>query len=401
MARSAGRCFLRSVAAVVMFCVGVCSLLATIGTVFARRILTPAAPDAQVRVWSLEQRRREDTSELRVWLSGPDAELPGRYSFLFEDGAGHARLGPVIDRLRMRGVDRVARVVETVDRGRLREGVTGRITGWWYVDPRELGSPAERISFPMQNGHSWAWLVRPRKVIPGHWAIHVHGRGAHPEETLRGLGVCNRLGLTSLVISYRNDPGAPAGAHGRYGLGLAERYDVDAAIAWARSHGAEHVTLFGWSMGGTTVLLTATRGEHRECINGLILDSPGVDWRGILLRQGQLANVPRVAARLGLHFLRQGWVRGAVPGRRGTDIAALTPDAFARDLNVPTLIHASPGDSFVPWDGSVRLARLRPDLVRLRACTGEHVRIWNVDPVEWDRQTESFVRDLLVEHDNI
>lgn len=371
-----------------------------LATHFARKVLTPAVrPESGVTVWAVEE-DAEAPAGRRVWIHGPDAALPGAYSFIFDGGAGHARLGPVVDRVLGRasggGVDRVAREVVAVDRGDLRVGAKGRVTGWWYTDPAELGFETERVTIPVDGGLTWAWLVRPAPGAeqPGRWAVHVHGRGALPEETLRGVAPLARAGVTSLVLAYRNDPGAPRGLRGRYGLGIAERRDVDDAVSWAIAHGARRLTLVGWSMGGTASVLAASRGPHRSAIDGLVLDSPALDWPSLLLRQAELVRLPSAFARLAMRLMQRGWVRGAVPGAKGTDLGGLTADELARGLRVPVLIHASPDDGYVPWDGSLRVAQLRPELVTLREGSGEHVKLWNVDPEGWERATEDFVRGL-------
>lgn len=368
----------------------------TAGVHFARRVLTPARiPEAKASIVAVEPGPGAEGlagDPRRVWLRGPDTALPGAYSFIFDEGAAHARLGPVVER----SGETVAREVVAVDRGRLRAGARGRITGWWFTDPAELGLAASRVAIPLEGGWGWAWLVEPspEAARPGRWAVHVHGRGALPEETLRGVAPFARAGATSLVIAYRNDPGAPRGLRGRYGLGLAERRDVDAAIAWARERGAERVTLAGWSMGGTAAVLAASRGPQRRLVDGLVLDSPALDWPGVLRQQARLAHAPAWVGALGQRLLQLGLVRGAVPGEPGTDLRALTPEALAEGLRVPVLIHAGPGDTFVPWEGALRLAHLRPDLVRLREAAGEHVKLWNADPEGWEAATEEFVRAL-------
>lgn len=373
-----------------------------VGAHFARRVLTPArVPEESVVVLGFEDEpsgeQRPDYLGRRVRIQGQDCALPGAYSFISDEGASHARLGPVLsERVETSGRTSVLRGVVAEDRGWLRVGARGRVTGWWYTDPAELGFASSRVSIPLEGGMGWAWLVEPDPATaqPGRWAVHVHGRGALPEETLRGVAPAARAGLTSLVIAYRNDPGAPRGLRGRYGLGLAERRDVDAAIAWAREHGAERVTLFGWSMGGTASLLAATRGPLRRYVDGLVLDSPAIDWRGLLRAQAELAHAPAWVGDLARRLLQRGYVHGAVPGERGTDLSALTPEAFAPALRVPVLIHASPDDTYVPWAGAQQLARLRPELVALREGRGEHVKLWNVDPDAWESETEAFVRQL-------
>lgn len=338
-----------------------------------------------------------------ITLSGPDTELPGRYSLVFDGGAGHARIGEVLDAqgagFRTGGTDRAARgglvrrELVSIDRGALRAGARGRVTGWWFTGPAELPGTAGRIRFPLEGGETWGWIVTPETPDPGRWAVHVHGRGALPEETLRGVAPLGRCGATSLVLAYRNDPGAPRGRAGRYGLGLAEQRDVDAAIAEAARRGATRVTLVGWSMGAAACLRAAARGPHRDLIDGMVLDSPALDWGPLLRYQARLAGAPAPLARLALWLLSTGAVRSG--DAEGIDFDALDAVALAGELRVPTLVHVGARDTFVPETGALRFARARPDLVRLQPyAEGEHVKLWNVDPEPWERASEEFVAGL-------
>lgn len=365
--------------------VGAAGLLAG-GTALARRVVTPEGSTAEpVTIAQLTR----DEDRVIAWLTGHHATLPGQYSLLFDEGRGHARLGPVVQRT----AAAVAREVMQVDRGRLAPGTRGRLTGWWYPDPESLGLASSRITYPTELGDAEAWVLRPKRAKRGRWAVHVHGRGALPEETLRGVLPLARAGVTSLVISYRNDPGAPAGEFGRYGIGVAESRDVDAALAEVRRRGADRVTLVGWSMGGTAVLRSATTGPYAALVDGIILDSPAVDWPALLRHQAAGVPVPRPFADVGIELLQRGLVKAGEPG--GIDFPSLSPERVAAALPVPTLIHASRGDTFVPSAGAEALAAARPDLVQLRLQhDAEHVRLWNTDPVAWERVTEQFARAL-------
>lgn len=335
-----------------------------------------------------------------AWLEGDGAATPGIYSLLFdqlgaEPGApkisemGHARLGEVVTR---RG-NSVARPIIAVDRGTLAPGVRGRMTGWWFTDPSELGYSVEAVMYPSELGDMQAWIIRPKFRRKKRWAIHVHGRGAPLEETLRGIEPLARAGITSLVIQYRNDEGAPGGIGDRYGLGLSESRDVDAAIAEAVSRGAERVTLVGWSMGGTACLVAATQGAHRNVIDGVVLDSPGVDWNGLLASNGSDMRVPLWVTGLGVELIERGIVASGEP--QGLDFESLTPKRFAEALSVPVLIQASTADRVVPIAGARELARLRPELVQLREVDrAGHVRLWNVDRDAWERTVHTFVAAL-------
>lgn len=320
---------------------------------------------------------------------GEHALLPGRYSLLFDSDEGHARLGEVLSETHAS----VTRELLAVDRGSLRAGAAGRITGWWYTDPRELADRVEDVLVPMQLGETPAWKIAP-EYADGHvWAIHVHGRGARREETLRGVAPALRAGMTSLVISYRNDPEAPTVSRGRYGLGSTEWRDVAAAMEWAVQQGAEKLVLFGWSMGGTATLLAAERSVAAERIAALVLDSPAVSWPNLIDAQAAGYHLPRAVRAVANEMLRSG--NRATGLQEPIPIPEMQERRFAQSLRVPVLIHSSLGDTFVPCGPARRFAELRPDLVELHeASIGEHVKIWNVEPEEWERPIDVFLRNL-------
>lgn len=371
------------------------------GAYLAKKVLTPdERPESKVRVTAIDPSPDSPTG-LRVWLRGPDIDLEGSYSFIFDttsrwsqQHAGHARVGPVVATRQTSAASEVAREVLSVERGDLREGAAGRITGWWFTEPEQLGYDVRLVSLPMPDGVSWGWLISPEKAKEGRWAVHVHGRGSLPHETLRGVKPFAEAGITSLVIAYRNDLGAPAGRRGRYGLGLAEQLDVDAAVGWARKQGAKRVTLVGWSMGAAATVLAAANGENAEVIDGLVLDSPALDWPSILRNHARLSYAPAFVADVSIAMLQSGIIRGAVPGHSHTDMSALTSHRLISSIRVPTLIHAGPGDTYVPWIGSLRAAQLKPSLVRLHQSRGEHVKHWNVNPEAWEAETAAFIERL-------
>ena len=64
---------------------------------------------------------------------------------------------------------------------------------------------------------------------------------------------------------------------GRYGLGVTEWADIEAAIDYALAHGAKDVVLFGYSMGGAIALQAADRSRLRKRILALVLDAPMIN----------------------------------------------------------------------------------------------------------------------------
>src|SRR5699024_8087936 len=123
-------------------------------------------------------------------------------------------------------------------------------------------------------------------------------------------------GLTSLLISYRNDGDAPAAADRRYGLGLTEWQDVEAAIVFALARGARQVILMGWSMGGAIALQTADRSAHSDVISGLVLDAPVINWVDVLAHHAELNRIPAAVGEFAL------WLLSNRAGRALTGLAA-------------------------------------------------------------------------------
>lgn len=367
----------------------------SVGATFAKKAVTPASRVRQpVRVLSVTQRADAGGEPDSVQLNrGEDVGLPGdQYSFVFNQGRGHAQLGRIL----REDARSITRELVKIDEGALLPGTRGRITGWWYHGPEDLGLPWQNECIPTELGPMPAWSIGSERTDSDHWAIHVHGRGARRQECLRGVRPAARAGLHNLVVSYRNDPDAPRSSDGKYSFGIEEARDVVAAVRWARERGARRITLFGYSMGATTSLLAAEHPEVRPHVAGIVLDSPALDWREVLLHHARLSRVPAVATRIGLALLRGG--SRLVGVARPIPLGVLTPERFAANLTAHTLVHSSPGDSFVPDAPVARFAAARPDLVTWRRQpAGEHVRLWNVDPLAWEAATQQFLNRVRVD----
>jgi hypothetical protein len=319
----------------------------------------------------------------RVW----GAALPGTYGLAWEGGYG--TVGPVQSETADDVVRRFTPVV-----GVLPQALPARIDSFAFTgDPRTArGLDFSQVSIHGPIGDLGAWYV---PATPGGaddrgrtWVIFVHGRGADRREALRYLPTWHAAGLPTLVVSYRNDLGAPASPDGENHFGDSEWSDVDAAVGYALSAGAEDVVLAGWSMGGALSLQVADRSEHRARIRGLILDSPVVDWRDVFVYRGHLSSLPSPLTRAAI------WM---VERRADVDLDRFDWVRRSADLTLPILLFASDDDTYVPDGPSKRLAAARPDLVTLVKTPGaDHVRGWNVDPAGYERAMAEWLaaRDL-------
>ena len=215
-------------------------------------------------------------------------------------------------------------------------------------------------------------------------------------EGIRAVPTARRLGMTSLLISYRNDGDAPDAADARYGLGTTEWEDVEAAIRYALDHGARDVVLFGWSMGGAVVLQTVDRSPLAPHVRGVVLTGPVIDWVDVLRHQARLNRIPEAVGLLGQWLLANRAGRFITGLAAPVDLKALDWVTRADHVRVPTLILHSEDDEYVPVGPSQDLAERNPDLVRfVRFHQARHTREQNVDPRKWDTTVRGWLRAVL------
>jgi alpha-beta hydrolase superfamily lysophospholipase len=311
----------------------------------------------------------------------PDAAVPGRYGLWFDDDTGYAKIGGLI----ARADGTVTRTLEQVVFGDLHPTWKARMTGYYYLEPEELGLPVRSVNIEAELGEAPAWVFpAPDGETSDRWVIQVHGWGATRQEGLRAVKTFHDQGYTSLLASYRNDGDAPESADRRYGLGGTEWHDIDAAIGYARDNGARSIVLMGWSMGGAVVLQTITRTPSSEFIRGIILESPVIDWIDTLEYQARLLRLPNQITQGALRLIESTWSSPITGLGAPIDLASMNFVARASDLDLPTLILHSDDDGFVPSTASRALAEARSDIVTLVPfATALHTKLWNYDEERW------------------
>lgn len=365
---------------------GVLGLLAVASVRMARRVVTPAGRETDTRILAL------DTASQTITLSRtPDTALPGRYGLFTQGTAQYLKLGSVL----AEDDTSVKRKLLTEVDGQSRLAADAAFSGWYFAHPSELHLPysPELIGSPL--GPCPAWLFPAPSsgaVSPDTWVVLVHGRGTTRAECLRAVPLLHSLGLTSLIVSYRNDGEAPRSRAGTYTLGATEWRDVDAALGFARRRGAKRILLMGWSMGGAIVLQVALNSAHRDLIAGVILDSPVIDWRIVLDYQARTLRVPSAVTELAIGALAAEWAAPVTRTGAGIPFDRLDVVARAGELRHPVLILHSDDDGFVPSDASHALVVERPDLVELEVFeVARHTKLWNYDQERWDARIRSWI----------
>lgn len=362
---------------------------AALGWGVARKLTAPVTPrDYNLTVQSVEK----SGGMIRLVLDRTQSTAaPGVYNVWFEHG-GWAQLGTDIED---RGRTLVARSVTGTSEGLM--PVAGNQASWsgiFYASPSDAGLVHRDVDIVTPAGHAPAWRI---DGDPSMWAIHIHGLGSPRAGTLRGVQVATELGLTSLVVSFRNDGEGPRVGNGRSTLGAAEADDVDAAIGYAIRRGAERIVLFGWSMGAAIALQLAHRAAYRDLIAGLVFDSPVLDWRSVIQANCKRAGLPSTVGALATPWLTR------KPFSRMVGLPAALPLGDfnwvknAHELEVPTLILHGTQDDSVPFANSKRLRDQRPDVVTLEAFDAGHTLNWNSDRERW-HSTTSIWLDQRIGH---
>lgn len=367
---------------------GALSLLALGSVRMARKVVTPAARVPDTRIMAL------DTSAQTITLSRtPDTELPGRYGLFTTGTTSYLKLGSVL-----------AQDATSVKRKLLTEvgtdghlGAEATFSGWYYIRPDELHLPYSPELIGSSVGPCPAWLFPASGGPSDVWVIQVHGRGTTRSECLRAVPVFHALGITSLLVSYRNDGEAPRSRSGTYTLGATEWRDVDAAVGFARRRGARRIILMGWSMGGAIALQLALNSAHRDAIAGIILESPVIDWRVVLDYQARMLRVPAAVSGLAMGALQSEWATTMTGASTAIPFDRLDVVARADELRHPILILHSDDDGFVPSTASHDLVVARPDLVEMQVFeVARHTKLWNYDQERWSSSIRSWLeaRDL-------
>ena len=235
---------------------GVLAALAFVSVHMARRVVTPRVRAAR----HAHPRARHRGADDHALAHARHASCPGATACSRAARELHqARLGARRGRRR-----RVKRKLLTHIAADAQLSPRGRLQRLVLRPPR----PAAPALHP--RAHRLGRRPVPRVALPrratGDVLGHPGARARHDARRVpaRGAASSTTSGITSLVVSYRNDGEAPRSRAGTYALGATEWRDVDAAVGFARRRGAKRIVLMGWSMGGAIALQLSLNSAHRD-----------------------------------------------------------------------------------------------------------------------------------------
>jgi hypothetical protein len=219
----------------------------------------------------------------------------------------------------------------------------------YFGDPRAaLGLDFEAVSYETDLGPAEAWFV-PAENVAGPWAVYVHGVGGTRENGYRQLSILNEAGVPTLMMTYRNDRGAPADPNPLYSFGMTEWRDLDAAVAWLLQRGAPGVIIAAESMGGGITGQFLKNSGQAGSVVALALDAPALDFREVVADKLGARALPfaRSLATAGIAVFD--FYRGArLSEAQSLDVVAQFPGAvFLAHGTSDTLVPITIGDRLV------------------------------------------------------
>jgi len=301
--------------------------------------------------------------------------------FGFETTSGYLHLTDVVD---VSG-DRVQRRYVAIE-GTAAEDVRGEIQAYAYPDdPGVLGREFDEVVVAGPLGDYPAWRF---PADGDDWVVFVHGRGATLAEPLRAVDHVVSSGVNALVITYRNDPDAPASPDGHGHFGDSEWEDLAAAVDWlVGEEDVDDLVLWGYSQGGSVVASYLRRGDVPDEVVGAVLDSPILSMHGTLRLQAMNRGIP--SALLGPILASATTISEL---RSSIDFGRLEHVEAADEFSLPILLFHGRGDTSVPFEPAQKFAAARKELVTFVPYDGDHVRGWNVDNERYLDAVTAFLR---------
>lgn len=307
--------------------------------------------------------RNEETEREGVWgLAGPNGY--GRISNILSVGDNSVERGFV------------------VLGGKFEPGDAVGIDQYAYLgDPLSARDiPFEEVRVAGEQGVNPAWVVEGRRDT---WVVIVHDKGTDERrQSLRVLPALREAGYPVLVASYRNDDGAAPSESGRLKWGLEEWSDVEAALRFAQTRGAEEFVLIGYGMGAEIASMFLHESELAGQVVGVVFDAPALD--PVALIEDEVPSVFASGARA---------VAGVRFGMAWDELDQVArADEF--DPGIPILLLHGAIDTRAPVRVSDEFAAALSHVQYERLAGADHMYAWNVGPLAYESALVRFADEV-------
>ena len=317
-------------------------------------------------------------------VRSPSSSKPGRWGLVWQGGS--AMLGDI-----------VAETPNRVDRVLLSgniplDGTHSGMSGTYGPDPKtSLGLDFSELAVSTELGLTPAWFIPANSKnmaasFASTWAITVHGSSADRKQALKFVPVLHRAGVSVLDITYRNDIGAPRSPDGLMHLGGSEWRDLDAAVGKALAMGAQHIVLYGGSMGGAIVLQFLAHSPLANHVSAVLLEAPMLSVPRMITNLGCVHHMPDLLTWTALQLTN--W-------RLGYDIRHIDALRYPLKVHPPTLMLQDMADRVMPLSAAREFvsnsARQGWAIEYSEFPNAGHGETWNSDP----ERCEALIRRFL------
>ncbi len=260
------------------------------------------------------------------------------------------------------------------------------VLGYRGTPDRALSLPFQTLPIETPLGPAEAWLVPAAGPEVGR-ALYVHGIAGAREDGYRHLSLLHEAGWTTLLISYRNDPSAPATPDRRYAFGLEEWPDLEAAVLRLSGPEAAPVLIVAESMGAAVLGQFLQRSAHADRVQAIALDSPALSFSAVLAHLAETSGNP---------FPRpMAWAATLIlPGMTGLDLAQAEVGATYAAFPGPLFLAHGTGDRITPIGPAETLATARTAPTVTLWTGADHLGSHAEDPAAYRTAFRSFLDQI-------
>lgn len=298
-----------------------------------------------------------------------------------------------ITTIEKRSPDSVQREFKLVTGAAPKPGQNAAIDSNAYPDNPQVafGINYQKVSYNGPLGKYPSWYIPGSKST---WAITVHGNAMTIQDGLKAVPTLHSMGLPILMITYRNDPGAPQSKSDLLRYGRTEWTDLQAAVSYALTHGAKHVVLLGYSMGGGIVTNFLLQSKLASKVSAVVLDAPMENFSATVNYDASEMTLPLIGVAIPQSLTDMAkWISS---WRFGVQWSKLDFLNHVKNLHTPILLFQGLNDKTVPPATSAELAKARPRLVTYVTTQGAgHLESWNFGPRRYDSDMKSFIESHL------
>lgn len=249
-----------------------------------------------------------------------------------------------------------------------------------------LALPFQTVTLDMPLGPTEAWLVPAAGPEVGR-AIYVHGIAGAREDGYRALSILHEAGWSILLVSYRNDPGAPASPEGTYGFGLTEWPDLEAAVSYVAPGEADRVLVVAESMGGAILGQFLAQSPLAARVQAVALDSPAISFGAVIDHLAAQGGKP-------LPGLVAATARQILPYKTPLPLAQAEVAATFQAFPGPLFLAHGNADRIVPQGPSQALATSRGAPTVTLWTESDHLGSYAQDPAAYRAAFQDFLAGI-------